>query len=977
MLFKNYSTTIWYLGTIACFALFLLGTHVAHAADFVIQTGSYVGDGIDNRAITGLGFQPDLVLLKDDTNAGNAGILLKTSTMTGEQTLALAETDAGTTTAGNFIQSLDVDGFTVGTAADVNTANLVYYYIAIGGSDCTPTGTFCVGSYTGNGVARTITSVGFQPDFVGVRSLTNREGLWRSSSMTGTVSNYFSALAQLATQGITGLLSNGFSLGTNVGVNTNGTVYHFFAFKEIAGVFDVATYTGNATDNRNITLTSFEPDAVFIKPVTAFTMVGNIRENYGDRSFFLSDATSAINHVQQLLSTGGFQVGNSTSVNTSGTVHHYIAFGGAGIHNDDASGTYAMAQGTYTGTGSAFTLTGVPFAPDLVIIKGNIVQYAVFRTRLMAGNQTAYMAGAASVFTNGILSLGTNGFSLGTSATVNGSGVTYTWTAFGNAARIDKAGGASDFMIGRYVGTGNDNQNVRDLGIDPDLLFVKQQGTTTGAWRTSQQTGDQTLYLDARGQIADRIQNLFPGGFQKGASSETNTSANIYDYFMFSDNDRFDIGQYTGTGTTNDRTNLPFSPDLVWVKKITGGTARGGVFRSSEINGDSGFPFLNAVFATTRFTQLLKNGFRLGTSVETNENGFNYQYVAWNNKILSQQAYRFFENTDSSDVGPALATQDTPITLSDNTVPLRMRMLMRVEGGSIPTGAGEYRLQYAEKVGTCDTAFAGESYQDITTTSDIAYYNNTTPTHGAVLTPNTNDPTDGLRVIVHQSYNEDTDSLTSGNITRQGQSMQFDFALSAQDAVANTSYCLRMVNYDGELFDDYAVIPEFTTTNNPQEISFTLSDNTIGFGTLTSTQTRYATGDTLGSSTETTAHTFTAASNAVNGYAIQLSGTTLTCVSCSNGAIINPIGATPTAPNIGTEQFGIRATVNSGTGSIVSPYNTSNYAFDISGMPQAITTGLGDTILSEYDVFYMNNIAEITDGGIYEGRITYTITASF
>ena len=35
----------------------------AHAATFSIQTGYYVGNATDNRAITGLGFSPDLVIL--------------------------------------------------------------------------------------------------------------------------------------------------------------------------------------------------------------------------------------------------------------------------------------------------------------------------------------------------------------------------------------------------------------------------------------------------------------------------------------------------------------------------------------------------------------------------------------------------------------------------------------------------------------------------------------------------------------------------------------------------------------------------------------------------------------------------------------------------------------------------------------------------------------------------------------------------
>jgi len=46
-----------------------------------MQTGYYVGDGADNRAITGVGFQPQLIIIKDDTGNGSLGALWKSSSM--------------------------------------------------------------------------------------------------------------------------------------------------------------------------------------------------------------------------------------------------------------------------------------------------------------------------------------------------------------------------------------------------------------------------------------------------------------------------------------------------------------------------------------------------------------------------------------------------------------------------------------------------------------------------------------------------------------------------------------------------------------------------------------------------------------------------------------------------------------------------------------------------------------------------------
>lgn len=955
---------------------FFLGVHTAEAATFDIQVGSYVGDGTDNRAITGLGFQPDMVLLKDDSTGGGEGVLFKTSTMTGEQTLALAEVDAGTLTAVNHIQSLDSDGFTVGSDADVNTANILYYYVAIGGSDCSNSGTFCVGSYTGNGTTQNITSVGFQPDMVGVRSLTNREGLWRSSTMAGTVSNYFSALAQLAVNGITSLTPAGFDIGNDVGVNINATVYHYFAFKEVTGFFDVDTYTGNGTDNRNITTTTFQPDAVFIKPITAFGMVGSIREHYGDRSFLMGDLASAVNHIQELLASNGFQIGTSTSVNTTGTVHHYFAFGGAPNHSS-GSGTYSMAQGTYVGTGGAgFTLTGLGFAPDLVMIKGDTAQLGVFRTRLMAGDRTAYLGSATTIFAGGIINLGSDGFSLGTSATTNSLGVTYHYTAFGNAARIDKSGGASDFMIGQYIGTGRDNQNVRALPFGPDIVFAKQVGAALGVWRTQNQIGDFTLFLSATAQTANIIQALNSDGFQIGTNASINSSG-TYDYFAFKTSDRLTTGTYTGNATARDITTI-FQPDYLWIKKIAGGTTRGGISRSSEALGDFALSFLATASFTGRVTNLILNGFSLGTQVESNETTFSYQYVVWNNKSYTQEGYRFFENADSTDVGTPLAAEDTAAIVPSPTDPIRLRMLTRVDGGNLFQNAERFTLQFAEKSGTCDTGFSGESYTDVAAIgTDIAYYNNTTPTHNTALTPNANDPTDGLRVIANQSYNEQNPITNSVGPVMKNQTAQFDFALITDAAPPETTYCLRLVYDDGNLLETYTTIPEITSANIPQEISFDISDNSIGFGTLDTVNTRYASGDSLGSLSPTTAHTITASTNGVDGYSIILNGTSLTCTTCIGVPAITSMGAVPTAPAPGTEQYGLRSTVVSGTGTVSSPYNTGTYAFDDAVFPDELATGTGDNVLTTYGVEYIANITSGTQAGMYESVLTYTITPHY
>lgn len=91
-----------------------------------------------------------------------------------------------------------------------------------------------------------------------------------------------------------------------------------------------------------------------------------------------------------------------------------------------ASAQMRLQTGSYTGDGADNrAITQVGFAPDVVIIKGRTTQNAQIRTATMSGDATKEMNGDTALQTNRIKSLYSGGFTLGTHASVNGSGVTY------------------------------------------------------------------------------------------------------------------------------------------------------------------------------------------------------------------------------------------------------------------------------------------------------------------------------------------------------------------------------------------------------------------------------------------------------------------------------------------------------------------------------------------------------------------------
>jgi len=619
----------------------------AHAANFSMQTGYYMGTGA-SLTISGLGFTPNMVMIKSSTSAGVA--VFKTSAMPANATAFTSAT--ADNTASNV--QLVSDGFTVGTLANVNSANVLYHWTAFTGSDCSATGNFCVGSYTGTGTASRTITTGFQPDYVMVKRSTAVSGSFRVAAEPANEALFFDTTARSTTgTHIASFSSTGFSIGSTN--NTSSGVFYYVAFKATSGLMAQGSYTGNATDNTSITGTDFTPDFAMIKNATSATStnrnpVMNFTESYGDNSSYVGSATANLVNAIQGLQSNGFQIGTAVQVNESAATFYWVAFGGETAYS--SSGSFEMDVGSYTGTGTALPITGLGFTPDLVIIKDTSTNYSVFRTSLMAGDMTAYLATAVANFTGGITSFDPDGFTLGTSTATNASGGTYHWQAFGGAHNPTTHSGASDFAIGAYYGNGIDNRNVTRLPFQPDMVTIKRNGTSAGVWRTSAISGDFSAFFGASAETANYIQGLTSDGFQIGTNTTLNTAAGLHYWFAFKAGDNFSVGSYTGTGAAQTITSPGFQPDLAWVKRSTAVNA---VQRSSTLTGDTTQYFANLGNVSGRITGFTPLGFSLtGTATETNASSNTYRYAAWHAPSPSILSVDIVDNSEASVVSPSV-----------------------------------------------------------------------------------------------------------------------------------------------------------------------------------------------------------------------------------------------------------------------------------------------------------------------------------
>jgi hypothetical protein len=200
---------------------------------------------------------------------------------------------------------------------------------------------------------------------------------------------------------------------------------------------------------------------------------------------------------------------------------------------------------------------------------------------------------------------------------------------------------------------------------------------------------------------------------------------------------------------------------------------------------------------------------------------------------------------------------------------------------------------------------------------------------------------------------------------------------NSTNASSATSYTLAISGTFGDsgniviniLSDDQVSV----SATVAESLTFTISDNSIGFGTLSSSAAQYATGDTTGSASETEAHTLVVGTNASNGYTMTVNGATLT----SGANTITAIGSSNTASSAGTEQFGLRMSASGGSGAVSAPYAASGFAFDTAAFPDQIASASGSSANTTYSVRYLGNITAQTEAGAYTATLTYVATANF
>jgi len=607
--------------TVRAYSITVNNVNVAEHFNIVL----YTGNGSSGLAITGVGFKPDFVWLKERDRVENHN--LYDSSRGALKFLSSNSTNAESTGA-QRLQSFDNDGFTLGSDNECNDSGVPYVawcWKANGGSTSTnndgsitstvqanDTLGFSIVQFTGSGSNATVGhGLSSAPDYIIMTNRTRQGyGWYVYNSASGPTKNMVLNTADAeSTNGAawnnTATTATTFSLGTETGTNSNNYPYIAYCFANTTGFSKAGSYTGNASDNGPFVNLGFSPAFLMIKTTGSdnWLIVDNKRETANPRDVRLAPnstaAESSESGAQVDFYTTGFKIRGSGSgqgqVNSNGTTYIYLAFA-ASLPSTTPTLADSFNTILYTGTGSANrAVTGVGFSPGLVWMKGRSQQDHHYWQDEVRGAQKRIHSNLTvaeqSPDSNRFTSFDSDGFTVGSDNSVNMNTETYVswiWKGGGSVPLYNTTGSINSvvsvnanagFSIVKYTGTGANATVGHNLGAEPEVMIIKDLDNTrdwavyhkynTGSSGYANQERLKLNTDDPTTTYAPYWNSTTPTStvFSVGNEGNVNTSGQNYIAYLWAPKSGYSkFGSYTGTGSSGNAQSIGFQPDFVMVK---------------------------------------------------------------------------------------------------------------------------------------------------------------------------------------------------------------------------------------------------------------------------------------------------------------------------------------------------------------------------------------------------------------------------
>ena len=432
--------------------------------------------------------------------------------------------------------------------------------------------------YSGNGGTQSITGLNFQPDWVWVKNRTGTNSNVLFDAVRGAtkelISNVTNSEGTEATS-ITSFDSNGFSVGSNGGVNSGSGSY--VAWNWDAGETDSATYT--------------------VKVVS----------DSGNKYRFNDFGTSAV--TLDLAEGGTYTFDQSDSSMSS--------------HPMQLSTT---ANGTHGG-GSAYS-TGVTYQLD-----GSTVTASAFISGFSsASSRKLIITVAASAPTLYYYCY----YHSGMGGAVNTNSTLGSGNFDGTNQTVVKANTTAGFSIISYTGTGSTNTIGHGLGVTPKVYIIKNRDSSDNwIYYTTVIDGSLDFLYFTTGAKSNSINTAPTSTVIEISGLTTNDNGDKHICYAFSEVEGYSkFGKYTGNGSTDGTfVYTGFRPALV-ITKQTNSTGSWFIFdnKRNGFNETEPYTMVNTsnVEATDLGWDLLSNGFKQRNSYSaTNSSGNTFTYLAF------------------------------------------------------------------------------------------------------------------------------------------------------------------------------------------------------------------------------------------------------------------------------------------------------------------------------------------------------------
>jgi hypothetical protein len=315
------------------------------------NTLTYTGDGSSSRNITGVGFQPDLLWIK---NRDAAQYHFVFDAVRGVSKAIFPNATDAESTQIPCMSAFLSDGFTVGSDAASNgngNGIVAWNWLANGAGSANTDGSisstvsanttsgFSIVSWTGTGSAATIGhGLGVAPKWIIVKSRGVEN--WR------VYSSYLGATKAMRLNGTDAAdtdssywngepTSSVFTVGTNAGTNGSSVNMIAYCFAEKQGFSKFGSYTGNGSTDGTFIYTGFKPAFVIAKMSSGADDWRMITQNVNSRNTISNEidknlyahATNAETATNIDFVSNGMKIRSSSGgINSSGQTFIYMAF---------------------------------------------------------------------------------------------------------------------------------------------------------------------------------------------------------------------------------------------------------------------------------------------------------------------------------------------------------------------------------------------------------------------------------------------------------------------------------------------------------------------------------------------------------------------------------------------------------------------------------------------------------------------------